>query len=80
MATGASEPLAILIKFENQAGAEVVTKCGVDLANQKIQSQMILLVKGDQVVGLNTIISSWELKNKVPLLEFVYDELERQVK
>ena len=41
---------------------------------------MILLVKGDQVVGLNTIISSWELKNKVPLLEFVYDELERQVK
>ena len=80
LATGASEPLAILIKFENQAGVEVVTKCGVDFANQKIQSQMILLVKGDQVVGLNTIISSWELKNKVPLLEFIYDELERQVK
>ena len=80
LVTGVTEPLAILIKFENQAGVEVVTKCGVDFKNQKIQSQMMLLIKEDQVAGLSTIISSWESKSKVPMLEFIYVELERRIK
>ena len=77
---GAGEALEILIKFETQTGVEVVTKCGVDFKNQKIQSQMMLLIKEDQVAGLSTIISSWESKSKVPMLEFIYDEVERRVK